>query len=119
MADDSVSKTNKFKLKNGHVILKAFANRKLARAYNAAMYKDVKSDTDEEGKSKFNIPIENLELSKEVLVLGMIKEAVIDGEAVEVTQDFIDDLHADDFALLADVCRDMAFPTSEEEKKTS
>lgn len=130
MADNKAVDKNKYKLKNGYVILKEYASRKLAKDYNKALYGDMEAKggvsvgqgaedaSAEDASATFAVKISNIEDAKEILVIRMIERAVINDQDVSVDQSFIDNMHAEDFAELSEHCRLIAFGDDKQKKSS-
>lgn len=100
------------KITNGKVVLKEFVDRKTYRKYKEKLSENVSIDTSE----NTNMPVFNMELATEALVIGMIESAEINGSPVTADQLFIDNLKQRDFDNILFECNKML--QSDDEKKS-
>jgi len=104
--------SNIIKLSNGTAKLKDFVDRKTSREYYNVLYDNIDIQTAEKDL-KFDMP--KIEKANDVLVLGLIKELIIDEKTIEITKENIESMSADDFDLIKVEAINMI---NKEEKKT-
>lgn len=121
--------TRTIKLPHGEAVLKTVVNHATKSAHEAALFKGL-TLTMKPGASKaeqqkaletLEMPLENAIRANEVLVLGLLKSLTIDGKELEINQESIDELPAEDFDVLKDEANAILTPAGKDaamEKKS-
>lgn len=107
---------NQVEITNGKVTLKSFIDRKTYRSYKQKLGEGVSLDANAEGGS---LPIFNMELAAEALVLGCIESIEVSEKPVTADQNFIDRLDQKDFDKILDACNKMMHGDEEKKSKSS
>lgn len=105
----------------GRAFLRPYIDRRTAREYNSALYKNVAMfEPTSDGRSPLeSVDYESIERANDVLVRSIVTRfEPKTGEPIEVIdQSFVDTLTTEDFSVLIEKCREIRNGGRDEESK--